>query len=277
MRCAILIPSSCSTHRGEEQQAQLDEAAKKLSPVSWIAGLAANLFPSGQPDDGDGESLAGGETEKEAATAPDRASGGLTQKPRPMKPGAAAGWAPITAEAAKRLQDEAEEEERLKAAELRHREEKQEERERQIRKAKKRARSDLSAEEWRKHQFYRSDIQRTDNVVETVPREHCDTLSLEEFIEKYDKPQLPVVIDGLQRDWKAKQNWHPTQLLKHYHNVRFKVGADDDGYPVRLSLQHFMKYARDHADDDSPLYAFDSKFVDRKATRSMRDDYDIPF
>jgi hypothetical protein len=45
-----------------------------------------------------------------------------------------------------------------------------------------------------------------------------------------------------------------------------QVGSDDDGYAVRLRLEHFLRYCcyPHHAgSDDSPLYIFDGTFADR--------------
>ena len=70
-----------------------------------------------------------------------------------------------------------------------------------------------------------------------------------------------------------------------HHRSRFaaamdgvQVGSDDDGYGVRLKLEHFLAYLRDpeHRLDDSPLYIFDGTFGDRRGSRSMGRDYSIP-
>lgn len=44
-------------------------------------------------------------------------------------------------------------------------------------------------------------------VVDNVPRLEESTVSPEEFIEKYEKPYLPVVIRGSQDSWKARHKW----------------------------------------------------------------------
>lgn len=44
-------------------------------------------------------------------------------------------------------------------------------------------------------------------MVDNVPRLEESTVSPEEFIEKYEKPYLPVVIRGSQDSWKARHKW----------------------------------------------------------------------
>lgn len=57
-----------------------------------------------------------------------------------------------------------------------------------------------------------------------------------------------------------------------------QVGTDDDGYPVRLSLEDFLLYMHhsEYIQDDSPLYVFDGSFAERKGSKAMRCDYSIP-
>ena len=57
-----------------------------------------------------------------------------------------------------------------------------------------------------------------------------------------------------------------------------QVGADDDGYAVRLKLKHFLGYLDDpvHQQDDSPMYIFDGTFGDRETSKDMSQDYSIP-
>ena len=57
-----------------------------------------------------------------------------------------------------------------------------------------------------------------------------------------------------------------------------QVGADDDGYAVRLKLKHFLGYLEDpnHMQDDSPMYIFDGTFGDRDGSKKLCGDYSIP-
>ena len=58
-----------------------------------------------------------------------------------------------------------------------------------------------------------------------------------------------------------------------------QVGADDEGYAVRMKLKHYLEYVHsaEHARaDDSPLYIFDGTFASRRGSRSMRKEYSVP-
>lgn len=57
-----------------------------------------------------------------------------------------------------------------------------------------------------------------------------------------------------------------------------QVGADDDGYAVRLKYKHFQGYLEDpvHQQDDSPMYIFDGTFGERDNSKAMCGDYSVP-
>jgi histone arginine demethylase JMJD6 len=59
-----------------------------------------------------------------------------------------------------------------------------------------------------------------------------------------------------------------------------QVGSDDDGYPVRMRFDHFMRYCVSyphHApSDDSPLYIFDGTYGDRSSSKALLGQYSVP-
>ncbi|PNH12602.1 Bifunctional arginine demethylase and lysyl-hydroxylase JMJD6 [Tetrabaena socialis] len=121
----------------------------------------------------------------------------------------------------------------------------------------------------------------------------CD-LTPQQFVERYERPRIPVVITGLADEWPAGREWTPERLAQVYGSHKFKprpawprqglavrraVGSDDDGYAVRLRLDWFLRYAaagHHGGRDDSPLYVFDGTFADREGSSGMRRDYEVP-
>lgn len=71
-----------------------------------------------------------------------------------------------------------------------------------------------------------------------MPMEHASKLSVQEFQDKYEKPNMPVVIAGCADKWPGYNGaWQPKELMKHYRHRRFRCGEDDDGYPVKMKLK----------------------------------------
>ena len=139
--------------------------------------------------------------------------------------------------------------------------------------AKHEARSELSISrgDWTRQGAAAADLTGT-NCIESldqeyiVPRVHASQLTPEQFVTKYEKPKQPVIIEGLLEEWPARSAWLPAELLKRFPDTRFKVGSDDEGYPVRMKLKHYfmMVLHQQHSQDDSPLYIFDGNFADAK-------------
>ncbi|KAG0205557.1 hypothetical protein BGX28_002809 [Mortierella sp. GBA30] len=137
---------------------------------------------------------------------------------------------------------------------------------RRIRRAKLRGRSELDIFQWDKHQFAQNDFMIPESY-DTLQRIDYDKVSREEFIERFEEKNLPVVIRGVMDGWGACKNWNVETFLKKYYSQPFKVGEDDDGNNVYVKMKYFLKYAQNEGlKDDSPLYIFDSGFVKRKLT-----------
>ncbi|CAI2169642.1 20452_t:CDS:2 [Funneliformis geosporum] len=132
--------------------------------------------------------------------------------------------------------------------------------ERKIKSIKIRTRSELDIFEWSKR-GYANNNYWIPLSAENVSRIEESNVSREEFIEKYEVPGLPVVINGCTKGWPAEVKWNRETLLKKFEDYRFKVGEDDNGDPVRMAFKYYLYYLENEAiKDDSPLYIFDSSF-----------------
>ena len=117
-----------------------------------------------------------------------------------------------------------------------------------------------------------SALEQRPACMHTIPRIHIDEISPEQFRNDYEAPKRPVIIQGMLDDWPARDQWLPEKLLQRMPDAALKVGADDDGYPVRMKLKHYLMYVLDNENgvlDDSPLYIFDGTFSDKKGSNSL--------
>jgi histone arginine demethylase JMJD6 len=145
-----------------------------------------------------------------------------------------------------------------------------------IHKAKKEIRSELKPASWSRRGYWRPGAKELPQELDNLQRIHCRDVTPEQFFERFELPARPVVIDGFAEGTPA-QHWTAESLLQKYGEMRFKCGEDDEGYPERVKLRHFMEYCTTEGQmDDSPLYVFDSRFADRGDGKTLLNDYRLP-
>jgi histone arginine demethylase JMJD6 len=98
-----------------------------------------------------------------------------------------------------------------------------------------------------------------------MPHQHIERcsgleLTLEQFIEKYDRPGVPVIITDVVSKWPANREWTKENLLRRYALNYFKVDeVDDDGEKMHMTLSDYLAYSEQNHDED-PIYLFDPHY-----------------
>ena len=97
------------------------------------------------------------------------------------------------------------------------------------------------------------------NFEDNCPRIDSKVVNVDVFVHNYEQTSRPVVITGLQDDWRANKKWTIDRIAKKYRNQQFKCGEDNKGYNVKIKMKYYVEYMQSTM-DDSPLYIFDSNF-----------------
>lgn len=101
---------------------------------------------------------------------------------------------------------------------------------------------------------------------ENVPRR--SGLSLEDFRRQYERPNQPVILTDVVRNWPAFEKWRSRSYLnKAFENQLVHVG----GY--QFTMAQYYEYA-DEAGDEMPLYLFDKRFAEKSPR--LAEDYHVP-
>ena len=82
-----------------------------------------------------------------------------------------------------------------------------------------------------------------------IERVSASELSLEEFVSRYERPGVPVILTGLTAGWAASR-WTPASLRESHGEMAVHVGG------TTMQLSNFLDYS-DATTDEQPLYLFD--------------------
>lgn len=91
-----------------------------------------------------------------------------------------------------------------------------------------------------------------------VPRVPADKLTAEEFIEKYEEPNQPVVVTGAAKG-RATEKWSDEDylLLHNAAGKSFRTTSGAAPIPGNFSLEAYQAYSKFGYLEESPLYLFD--------------------
>jgi hypothetical protein len=111
------------------------------------------------------------------------------------------------------------------------------------------------------------------NSTNNVMRVHAKDLSASDFVNKFEKLNVPLVIEGAVDHWKVFERWTPEYLMKMCGDMKFRATAATAAMAATFTMSEYFQYAKDTT-EEVPLYLFDRNFFDSVPTLAA--DIDVP-
>ena len=111
-------------------------------------------------------------------------------------------------------------------------------------------------------------VQKEWLTCDNITRIKNTAVSVQDFIKRFEEPNLPVLIEGGASDWPASSQWTQQSLIERYGNVVFRAEAMD------TPLENYFRYATLSGQEETPMYLFDKYFPD--SCPQLCADYSVP-
>jgi hypothetical protein len=92
----------------------------------------------------------------------------------------------------------------------------------------------------------------------TVDRVPVKDMTVERFLENYEHPNRPVVVEGAATSWKAFEKWQdPAYCQQHGNGRTFRATSGTANLPADFTLPAYYSYCQSPNLEEAPLYHFD--------------------
>uniref|UniRef100_A0A7S1TU82 JmjC domain-containing protein n=1 Tax=Phaeomonas parva TaxID=124430 RepID=A0A7S1TU82_9STRA len=112
-------------------------------------------------------------------------------------------------------------------------------------------------------------------VADDVPKADAADLSVDAFIEKYERPNMPVVLRGCLRGWAARDRWaRDAYLIEACGDAKLRATSPAAPMAVRFTAAEYLAYCKAPPQEEAPLYLFERDFL--KLCPKLKDDFCVP-
>ena len=110
------------------------------------------------------------------------------------------------------------------------------------------------------------------NARNNICRRAADTLSVEQFVAEFERPNIPVLIEGCCRAWGALKHDYVARgggdsktspKEEQWYKTTSTTGVNLRAADILFTFDQYLAYAA-QAFEEAPLYLFDSNFVDHR-------------
>ncbi|GFH55356.1 hypothetical protein CTEN210_11832 [Chaetoceros tenuissimus] len=101
--------------------------------------------------------------------------------------------------------------------------------------------------------------------VNNVITEDAENLSLDRFLSEYEEKNIPLIVRGATKSWRASQKWNKEYLCQQTRDMTFRATSGAAPLPAQFSMASYAQYC-ESATEEAPLYLFDRTFAQKCPT-----------
>ncbi len=106
-----------------------------------------------------------------------------------------------------------------------------------------------------------------------IQRVSAKNLTTAEFIERFEKQNIPVVITDGVADWPAFAKWSNEYITKSCGTAKMRATSAAAPIPVSFTAEEYFQYAA-QTQEEAPLYLFERNFA--SIAPNIDSDYSVP-
>lgn len=132
--------------------------------------------------------------------------------------------------------------------------------------------SDLLYKPWACHTFDLEKSCKGFMDFDDIPRRSYDSLSIEEFVDTFEKQNKPLIITNATNEWTSMRKWDRNYLIEVCGTKLFRATSATAPLAASFTMKEYFNYI-DQANEESPLYLFERDFA---SVTTLQDGYEVP-
>ncbi len=94
-----------------------------------------------------------------------------------------------------------------------------------------------------------------------IERVKADEMSVEQFVQKFEIPNRPVVIQNAVQGWSAFEQWTDDYLISVCKDSQFRATSATAALSATFTMSSYFQYASQTQGEEVPLYLFEREFA----------------
>lgn len=109
---------------------------------------------------------------------------------------------------------------------------------------------------------------------DNISKRDASELSIIDFVNQYEIPNIPVVITNAVNEWPAFTKWTRHNLVTSCRDALFRATSATAPESASFTMEQYFNYSQNTIGEEAPLYLFERNFINLNET--FKTDYTVP-